>query len=653
MDERSELPPERAQQPIGPRVSTCEVKAHAGKRRVAGHILSALLLALAAGGCRRGTSSPTGIVLELDSEYAIPTEINDLSVTVTGLTGSADGGDKTALDQTFHLGTGQYELPGRLALLPAGNGDGRVHVIVRGQLNEVTVVERSATLSFYPEHWVLLTLTLRKVCHEVTCQAGDTCLDGSCGSDMVTASTLPTYVSAALPMMTDAGGSTGPKIDGQADATAESIDVEVARTPAEGGADHAGEVEQRDGGDDGADDDGRKETGVCSNGATGTCGAELGAKGACAGGNTTCASGTWGPCTVGAKVTDTCDLGNDDDCDGIPNEKCACINGATDTCGTELGAKGACAAGSTACAGGAWGPCSRAAKSADACVFGNDDMCTGFPVGSPGNTQCQCGGFPAPNAASTGLPHLASYANNSDGTVTDTVTGLTWEAVVDPGSYTATKAATYCAGKSPVGDWRLPTVVELASLVDVTIASPGPTINQTYFPNTPSDSFWTSMPFGSVYSSWCVSFIDGLTAYNDVGVSSRVRCVRVSAPTCYPTRYQAQAGGLVHDEATGLTWQQTIDAGSYIVSEATTYCASLGAGWRLPSLTELQSIVDYTKSDPAIDEDAFPNTPSDPSSFWTSSPAAGAPGGEWSVRFDFGAASYSPSTYTFMARCVR
>lgn len=53
-----------------------------------------------------------------------------------------------------------------------------------------------------------------------------------------------------------------------------------------------------------------------------------------------------------------------------------------------------------------------------------------------------------------------------------------------------------------------------------------------------------------------------------------------------------------------MTWQNAIDA-----------CKTLFHGgyndWRLPNRKELESILDYGKSNPAIDQDFFPNTQSD------------------------------------------
>ena len=97
--------------------------------------------------------------------------------------------------------------------------------------------------------------------------------------------------------------------------------------------------------------------------------------------------------------------------------------------------------------------------------------------------------------------------------------------------------------------------------------------------------------------------------------------VQVTAARCHPTRYEVSADSVL-DDTTGLTWQHPVDGGQYSWADAKTYCAGLGGGWRLPSVTELQSIVDDTKQRPSIDETAFPNTPA--LAFWTSSAYTGA-----------------------------
>ena len=89
-------------------------------------------------------------------------------------------------------------------------------------------------------------------------------------------------------------------------------------------------------------------------------------------------------------------------------------------------------------------------------------------------------------------------------------------------------------------------------------------------------------------------------------------------------------------------------------SEARTYCDNMTLGnhddWRLPTKIELESIVDYTRVDPAIDA-AFTNTKTGP--YWTASALAITPGNAWYVDFSEGV-SNATATHKFMrVRCVR
>jgi hypothetical protein len=73
------------------------------------------------------------------------------------------------------------------------------------------------------------------------------------------------------------------------------------------------------------------------------------------------------------------------------------------------------------------------------------------------------------------------------------------------------------------------------------------------------------------------------------------------------------------------------DADTCTWTEAKAYCAAVTiggvSGWRLPTLTELQSLL-YPAPGPKIDQAAFPNTPAD--GFWTSSPYDDLSGDAWS-----------------------
>jgi hypothetical protein len=80
------------------------------------------------------------------------------------------------------------------------------------------------------------------------------------------------------------------------------------------------------------------------------------------------------------------------------------------------------------------------------------------------------------------------------------------------------------------------------------------------------------------------------------------------------------------------------------------YCAARGAGWRVPSLTELQTIVDDVTEYPAIDLAIFPDTPHD--DFWTSTPDPSGVGAAWYVDFFYGATDLDVPTRVFYVRCV-
>jgi len=101
-------------------------------------------------------------------------------------------------------------------------------------------------------------------------------------------------------------------------------------------------------------------------------------------------------------------------------------------------------------------------------------------------------------------------------------------------------------------------------------------------------------------------------------------------------------GGKVVDNKTGLTWQQSVSSTMYTVAEGKTYCASLGAslggtGWRLPTIKELMTLVDYSQATgPYIDTTAFTNLPTGIAPFWTATAVASAPTKNWVVFFTYG-----------------
>ena len=136
----------------------------------------------------------------------------------------------------------------------------------------------------------------------------------------------------------------------------------------------------------------------------------------------------------------------------------------------------------------------------------------------------------------------------------------------------------------------------------------------------------------------------------------------------------------VRDNVTGLVWEVKTDDGG-IHDRDNTYRwggkTALGTGygeyypdwdtlvdgsnterlcgysdWRVPTRTELQGLVHYGRSYPAIDTDYLPNRPA--SYFWSASPSGGSSSSAWVVAFGYGSAGYdNDRSYDGHVRLVR
>jgi hypothetical protein len=86
-----------------------------------------------------------------------------------------------------------------------------------------------------------------------------------------------------------------------------------------------------------------------------------------------------------------------------------------------------------------------------------------------------------------------------------------------------------------------------------------------------------------------------------------------------------------------LEWSPTLCNGERVsYAEAEKACAALGEGWRLPTRMELESILDLTRHDPAVDTSRFPDTKS--GWYWSSTPCAWSSVYAWFVSFYYGGA---------------
>ncbi|MES1157646.1 MAG: DUF1566 domain-containing protein [Haliangium ochraceum] len=150
---------------------------------------------------------------------------------------------------------------------------------------------------------------------------------------------------------------------------------------------------------------------------------------------------------------------------------------------------------------------------------------------------------------------------------------------------------------------------------------------------------------------------------NAHGFGVRFAAVALVVAATTPAAANAPAGnytiaaGVVHDVKTKLDWQQSVPATSYSWAAAKAYCAGMnatlgGKGWRLPTIKELQTLVDRSQAaEPTIDQAAFPNTP--PNFFWSSTPLAGSPSFIWCVNFSYGGAGNLEDSDVHNVRCVR
>jgi hypothetical protein len=121
----------------------------------------------------------------------------------------------------------------------------------------------------------------------------------------------------------------------------------------------------------------------------------------------------------------------------------------------------------------------------------------------------------------------------------------------------------------------------------------------------------------------------------------------------------AKDNDTVRDHKTGLVWQQINVEHVRDWAVAQQYCADLVLGgkadWRLPSIQELVTIIDYSRYRPALDpmfsirRIGMGNT----SYFWSGSTSASKPNRMWFVEFVQGLLGSSDTSFDMYVRCVR
>ncbi len=145
-------------------------------------------------------------------------------------------------------------------------------------------------------------------------------------------------------------------------------------------------------------------------------------------------------------------------------------------------------------------------------------------------------------------------------------------------------------------------------------------------------------------------------------------CQALLAQTCQsdypgttPTERFTIQNDTVYDTQTGLTWKRCYQGLSgtdcnqgtalEFTWEQALQTAEAEAGWRLPNIKELQSIVERQCYSPALNTQVFPGDTA--FNVWSSSPNAGKTGGAWFVYFYTGTAYGDGRNNAWQVRLVR
>lgn len=254
------------------------------------------------------------------------------------------------------------------------------------------------------------------------------------------------------------------------------------------------------------------------------------------------------------------------------------------------------------------------------------------------------------------------FTNNQNGTVTDNLTGLIW--LRNAGCFSPTLwsnaltdvnqlSSGVCGliDGSSAGQWRLPNLNELESLVDVSTSNPALTAGNP-FASVSTGIYWTSTSYyggeaGSPYA-WAIRFSDGryindmvsnvkATSNNAVWAvrGSGGGAVNLQATGLYVAyesgddgtlqtgvrltypRWIDNGNGTVTDTMTGLIWlkqancinQPWAAAVAAVNQLASGQCGltdnSTAGSWRMPNRNEVQSMADRMQ---ATESDYFNNT---------------------------------------------
>ncbi len=176
--------------------------------------LSSVLLA--AGLALAGCAELTEVLVVIDTDLAVPAELDELRVDVIGPDGVARRSEGRL--------SGPDELPRTLALVHRGGALGPVSVTVTGIAAGSNVVQRRARFDFVPGETRVLRMTLLGACAATRCVGDVTCGENGCRPILVPAEELEPYSPDAI-RRTDAGASPDGGVDASVDACVPSVEA--------------------------------------------------------------------------------------------------------------------------------------------------------------------------------------------------------------------------------------------------------------------------------------------------------------------------------------------------------------------------------------------------------------------------------------------
>lgn len=295
------------------------------------------------------------------------------------------------------------------------------------------------------------------------------------------------------------------------------------------------------------------------------------------------------------------------------------------------------------------------------------------------------------------------FTDNGDGTVTDNLTALVWlknmncfgqQTWADALASAATLNSGECglSDGSVEGDWRLPSITELYSLIDTGRSSPALPIGHP-FTGVQFGYYWSSTTYPEMTSyAWSLSMGAGSDMLGDK-VYNPNYAVMVRSSSAFPAevcrtgqtvsyasgddgalqaghawpvpRFADNSDGTVTDNLTGLIWLKNANCfGTQTWANAISGSNTLNSGecglsdgsaegdWRLPNKNELRSLIDYGRYSPALPPDHL-FTGIQTGYYWSSSAYKGSSSQVWCGDIPYGRIPIGTKTSSYYFLPVR